>query len=389
MASAKVGGSLSGASSEYQKKLQQKNFVQRFNQPEKNIKNPDGSVSTHKMATAEVDGMQIAFPTIVEQNGELVELPINEAIDFALKNNEFAEFANAEDAQAWANGGYKRGTKLEQPVNTGGNQLVLRSSTPVSTAPSKPHIMASAKVGKPEPIFQPKPLLPETEKVNPFTASQGKPEVRKQKRDFLTEAMKVDVTEPQEATKVQPAISPVEQQAVEQQSQDFKKVENLVYQEATKDKRVDQLDDNVDARTYGDAAIEDYFEAEKALKTPQPADIEVGGEYASNRIKELNAVIAQEKKYRELMAKDPKDWDIGDQKFMQETRQKAISKKAEADSARLDILEYNTDFDGFNKAMVDLAAEKDVIDKETEIVIEVARELNDNNKRIANSIYRN
>jgi len=113
------------------------------------------------MATAEVDGMQIAFPTIVEQNGKLVELPINEAIDFALKNNEFAEFAKAEDAQAWADGGYKKGTKLEQSSQ--------------------------------KPIFEPKPLLPESEVKNPF--NNGKPEVRKQKRDYLSENQPVDVTQ--------------------------------------------------------------------------------------------------------------------------------------------------------------------------------------------------
>jgi len=113
------------------------------------------------MATAEVDGMQIAFPTIVEQNGKLVELPINDAIDFALKNNEFAEFAKAEDAQAWAEGGYKKGTKLEQSSQ--------------------------------KPIFEPKPLLPESEKTNPFTVSQQKKEPTK--RDFLSENTPVDVTQ--------------------------------------------------------------------------------------------------------------------------------------------------------------------------------------------------
>lgn len=103
----------SGASPEYQKELSKKNFVQRINNPTKFIQNPDGSKSTHKMASAEVDGKHIAFPTIVEKNGKLVELPINDAIDYALRNNEYAEFAKAEHAQWYADGGYKKGTPLE------------------------------------------------------------------------------------------------------------------------------------------------------------------------------------------------------------------------------------------------------------------------------------
>lgn len=105
---------IAGAGKSYQEQLLGKNFVQRMYNPEKSIANPDGSFSTHKMASAEVDGKHIAFPTIVEKNGKLVELPVNEAIDYALANNEYAQFGAAKDAEWWASGGYKKGTPLEE-----------------------------------------------------------------------------------------------------------------------------------------------------------------------------------------------------------------------------------------------------------------------------------
>lgn len=105
---------IAGAGKSYQEELLGKNFVQRMYNPEKSIANPDGSFSTHKMASAEVDGKYIAFPTIVEKNGKLVELPVNEAIDYALANNEYAQFGAAKDAEWWASGGYKKGTPLEE-----------------------------------------------------------------------------------------------------------------------------------------------------------------------------------------------------------------------------------------------------------------------------------
>jgi len=105
---------IAGAGKSYQEELLGKNFVQRMYNPEKSIANPDGSFSTHKMASAEVDGKYIAFPTIVEKDGKLVELPVNEAIDYALANNEYAQFGAAKDAEWWASGGYKKGTPLEE-----------------------------------------------------------------------------------------------------------------------------------------------------------------------------------------------------------------------------------------------------------------------------------
>ncbi|HEX5025721.1 MAG TPA: hypothetical protein VFV68_10630, partial [Agriterribacter sp.] len=92
----------------------EKKFEKRIQNPSQFIINPDGSKSTHKMASAEVDGKQIAYPTIVNINGKLKELNPKEALDYALKNNEYREFKKAKEAQAYAEGGYKQGTAIER-----------------------------------------------------------------------------------------------------------------------------------------------------------------------------------------------------------------------------------------------------------------------------------
>jgi len=98
-----------------------KNFEKRALNPSQSIKNPDGTTSTHKMASAEVDGKYIAFPTIVEKDGKLVELSVDDAIDYALKNDEFRSFKTEKESQEYAEGGYKKGTPLEEgkPVRFG------------------------------------------------------------------------------------------------------------------------------------------------------------------------------------------------------------------------------------------------------------------------------
>ncbi len=89
------------------------NFEQRIANPSLSIKNPDGSESTHKMMSFEADGKYYAAPTIVEQNGKLKELSQDAAADYALKNKEYKEFKTEKEAQAYAEGGYKKGTPLE------------------------------------------------------------------------------------------------------------------------------------------------------------------------------------------------------------------------------------------------------------------------------------
>jgi len=87
-----------------------KNFVRR-------IVNPDlypildygnGNYATHKMSWEEVDGKPIVFPLVVEnKKGILEELPIKDALDYALKNNEFIPFNSRSEAD-WFTKNYKR-----------------------------------------------------------------------------------------------------------------------------------------------------------------------------------------------------------------------------------------------------------------------------------------
>ena len=95
------------------------NFEQRIQNPVNKINNEDGSHSTHKMMSFEADGKFYAAPTIIEKNGKLIELDSNDAIDYALKNKEYKEFATESEAQKYAEGDYKKGTALENKQDYG------------------------------------------------------------------------------------------------------------------------------------------------------------------------------------------------------------------------------------------------------------------------------
>jgi hypothetical protein len=72
------------------------------------IVNPDGTTSSHKMAWGTVDNFAIAYPTIIQlADGTLKELDQKAAAEYALRTGEYKKFANAKDAEAYANGGYK------------------------------------------------------------------------------------------------------------------------------------------------------------------------------------------------------------------------------------------------------------------------------------------
>ena len=89
------------------------NFVQRYLYPNKYpvIKNPDGSHSTHLMASAD----NLSFPTIIqESNGKLVQLPIDSAYNYAIKNKQFIEFPSENDAAWFSENGYKKGKQYKQ-----------------------------------------------------------------------------------------------------------------------------------------------------------------------------------------------------------------------------------------------------------------------------------
>lgn len=108
-------------------------FVERYLKPSKYpvIENEDGSVSTHRMANAEVtaneipypvivtrDGQQhelagderlnIAYPTIVNRDGQLVQLEDEEAFNYALQTGEYQAFNTPEESLEYAKGGYKQ-----------------------------------------------------------------------------------------------------------------------------------------------------------------------------------------------------------------------------------------------------------------------------------------
>ena len=94
-------------------------FVDRVKNPDKypTIDNEDGSVSTHRMA-AEVDenGNWYVFPTIVQMpNGGLYQFKDNrQAMMYNLKHNNFIQMPDKASALKYAEGGYKKGTPLEE-----------------------------------------------------------------------------------------------------------------------------------------------------------------------------------------------------------------------------------------------------------------------------------
>jgi hypothetical protein len=75
--------------------------------PVNSIKNADGTHSTHKMVSREVDGHFIAHPTIVSKGDKLVELSVEEATKHALKTGEYKEFGTDVEAKAYAEGAWK------------------------------------------------------------------------------------------------------------------------------------------------------------------------------------------------------------------------------------------------------------------------------------------
>ena len=89
-----------------------KNFVQRIIKPDispvlMNYAGP-GTWGTHLMAYISDGGKFKVYPEIIQgQNGELKRLGRKEAIDYALKNNEFIQF-DTEDKARWFGENYKR-----------------------------------------------------------------------------------------------------------------------------------------------------------------------------------------------------------------------------------------------------------------------------------------
>lgn len=91
-------------------------YIDRANNPQNYpvINNPNGSISTHRMA-AEVDenGNWYTFPTVQMIDGNLVEFnDSRKAMEQAFKTGNILKAPNKEAALRYANGGYKQGTTL-------------------------------------------------------------------------------------------------------------------------------------------------------------------------------------------------------------------------------------------------------------------------------------
>ena len=84
-------------------------FVDRYRNPSSNpvIQNDDGTVSTHRMGYSEVDGKHIAYPTIVNMDGGLVDLGQELGFKYAMYSGDFKEFPSEEEAAKYAKDGYK------------------------------------------------------------------------------------------------------------------------------------------------------------------------------------------------------------------------------------------------------------------------------------------
>jgi hypothetical protein len=85
-------------------------FVRRMydNNPPR-LDNGDGSFSTHSMASATIGNMEIAYPTVVNVNGKLVRLSMEDALSHALKTGEYKRFPSQQDADIYARGAWKDG----------------------------------------------------------------------------------------------------------------------------------------------------------------------------------------------------------------------------------------------------------------------------------------
>jgi hypothetical protein len=85
-----------------------KSFVKRIVERDKYpvIENKDGTVSTHKMSTMEMDGVTYAYPTILFDGKELKEYDPDTAFDYAVKTGNVIPFDDPKEAD-WFTKNYK------------------------------------------------------------------------------------------------------------------------------------------------------------------------------------------------------------------------------------------------------------------------------------------
>jgi len=87
-----------------------KNFVKRILDPNiyPVVNNPDGTVSTHKMAYSTGDGAAYVYPTIIQgKDGKLMELPPEDAWNYAMITGEYIKTKTEKEA-AWLSENYKK-----------------------------------------------------------------------------------------------------------------------------------------------------------------------------------------------------------------------------------------------------------------------------------------
>lgn len=82
------------------------NFVQRIRNPNERLDLGNGEYATHRMSYD--PGTKRAYPTVVKQGDKLVQLKDgDQAWDYADKTGEFIQFNTPQDAERFANNGYK------------------------------------------------------------------------------------------------------------------------------------------------------------------------------------------------------------------------------------------------------------------------------------------
>lgn len=88
-----------------------KNFVRRILKrdlyPTLDLGN--GTHATHRMASAEVDGKHVVYPTVIfdQEMRQLRQLDRDAAIDYAMQSGEFIEMPSADEAD-WLSRNYKK-----------------------------------------------------------------------------------------------------------------------------------------------------------------------------------------------------------------------------------------------------------------------------------------
>lgn len=122
------------------------NFVQRYLDPagHPTIQNPDGTVSTHRMAS----GDRMVYPTIIQNpDGSLRQLTDQQAYQYAMKTGEYIQFPTEADARWFAENGYKQGTQkstlpASRPASMGIQRFeaggILKPGPPAKKGTSRP-----------------------------------------------------------------------------------------------------------------------------------------------------------------------------------------------------------------------------------------------------------